>query len=985
MEPGLAFKPGDLVRARGREWVVLPEARDDLLRLRPLGGAEDDATLIYLPLEPERPVPATFDPPNPDAPGSLSAALLLRDALRLKLRAGAGPFRSFGKLNVEPRTYQLVPLLMALKLDPIRLLVADDVGIGKTIEAGLIARELLDRGEIERLCVICPPHLCEQWQAELAEKFSIDAEVVRTGTATRLERGLRPDESVFEVYPYTVVSLDYIKSDRRRSDFLRACPEFVIVDEAHTCVRANTNTRHQRYQLLKGLAGAEPRRGMVLLTATPHSGDDTAFHNLLGLLHPRFAQLAEMPEGDLRRKLREELALHFVQRRRGDIAEWRDDTRFPVRENREATYRLTGGWGRLVEQVLAYARTMVRRAEGATKLEQRMSWWAALALLRCASSSPAAASLALRTRLEAASGETEETQLANLDLTARETVMDEAADDSLVLTESVPAGTVDDPEGTEALQQLIDAADALRGPGKDPKLKVLIREVRLLLENGFAPAVFCRYIATAQYVGKHLQAALPRKRAHVLVVTGELTPHQRQERIEALDELDRGVTPVLVATDCLSEGVNLQSHFNAVVHYDLTWNPTRHEQREGRADRFGQASPVVRALMLYGRDNPVDGAVLRVIVRKAEKIRKELGVSVPTPADNNKVVEAIMRAVLLHARTDSWADQGELELGQTEKEVDTAWIAAKDKVSRTVFAQRRLRPEDVWPEWERAVSVLGGQDDVKRFVRLSTERLGAPLDRRDGCWQLPVRHLPQPLQDRLEAIGFLETVRLAFDRYAPGGAIIVHRAHPLVSVLADYVAEQALDQGGPPKSRHGPARPAFGQPAPGGPTYVAELAPDYGAPSVSARASAAFVRGIDVQTVLYLLRLRSHLRVERAGANGDASVKSLLAEECLGLAVRGGSEPELLTDEDALSLLSLEAGRNMAEGQKTQLIRQALDALPTLNPTFEQVASARAERLLADHRRIRDASRVRGERYHVIPALPVDVIGVYVLKPVVTL
>ena len=365
-DAAIAFKPGDLVRAREREWVVLPETGADLLRLRPLGGAEDDATLIYLPLEPEAPAPATFDLPDPDKPGSHEAALLLRDALRLKLRAGAGPFRSFGNLNVEPRAYQLVPLLMALKLDTVRLLVADDVGIGKTIEAGVIARELLDRGELARLAVICPPHLCEQWQRELSEKFAIDAEVVRTGTATRLERGLRPDESVFEVYPFTVVSLDYIKSDRRRSDFLRACPEFVIVDEAHACVQSNTSTRHQRYQLLKGLADSEPRRGMVFLTATPHSGDDTAFHNLLGLLEPKFAGLAEMPNDDARRRLRDQLALHFVQRRRGDIAEWKDDAGFPVRESREATYRLTGDWGRLFDDVLAYARTMVRRAEGGT-------------------------------------------------------------------------------------------------------------------------------------------------------------------------------------------------------------------------------------------------------------------------------------------------------------------------------------------------------------------------------------------------------------------------------------------------------------------------------------------------------------------------------------------------------------------------------------------------------------------------------------------
>ena len=284
MPASTEFKPGALVSVRGREWVVLPETRPDLMRLRPLGGAEDDATLIYLPLEPEAPVAASFGLPDPGRPGSREAALLLRDALRLKLRAGAGPFRSFGNLNVEPRAYQLVPLLMALKLDTVRLLVADDVGVGKTIEAALIARELIDRGEVDRLTVICPPHLCEQWQRELAGKFSIEAEVVRTGTAVRLERGLRPDESIFEVYPYTVVSLDYIKSDRRRDDFLRACPEFVIVDEAHTCVQANTGTRHQRYQLLKGLAESEPRRGMVFLTATPHSGDDKAFHNLLGLL-----------------------------------------------------------------------------------------------------------------------------------------------------------------------------------------------------------------------------------------------------------------------------------------------------------------------------------------------------------------------------------------------------------------------------------------------------------------------------------------------------------------------------------------------------------------------------------------------------------------------------------------------------------------------------------------------------------------------------
>ena len=125
---------------------------------------------------------------------------------------------------------------MALKLEPVRLLIADDVGIGKTIEAGLIARELLDRGDIERMAVLCPPHLVDQWLGELERRFHLHAVAVTAAGASRLERGLPPGESIFSAHPHTVVSLDYIKSDRRRSEFLRACPEFVIVDEAHTCV-----------------------------------------------------------------------------------------------------------------------------------------------------------------------------------------------------------------------------------------------------------------------------------------------------------------------------------------------------------------------------------------------------------------------------------------------------------------------------------------------------------------------------------------------------------------------------------------------------------------------------------------------------------------------------------------------------------------------------------------------------------------------------
>jgi len=129
----------------------------------------------------------------------------------------------------------MVPLLLALKQDPVRLLIADDVGIGKTVEACLILKELIDRGEVQSFAVLSPPHLAEQWQKELSEKFHIDAELLLAGTVNRLERDLPQNVSIFDHYKYLVISMDFIKSERRRNEFINRAPQFIIVDEAHTC------------------------------------------------------------------------------------------------------------------------------------------------------------------------------------------------------------------------------------------------------------------------------------------------------------------------------------------------------------------------------------------------------------------------------------------------------------------------------------------------------------------------------------------------------------------------------------------------------------------------------------------------------------------------------------------------------------------------------------------------------------------------------
>ena len=185
-----SLQPGKLVSLRGRDWVVLPSDVPDLLVVKPLGGSDEETTGIYLPFEIPDDIPrdARFASPVAEDLGDISTARLLYDAARLAFRNGAGPFRALAKLSFRPRAYQIVPLVMALRQDTVRLLIADDVGVGKTVEALLVLREMMERARVTRFVVICLPHLCDQWQQELRAKFGIEAVIIRSNTQARLDR-----------------------------------------------------------------------------------------------------------------------------------------------------------------------------------------------------------------------------------------------------------------------------------------------------------------------------------------------------------------------------------------------------------------------------------------------------------------------------------------------------------------------------------------------------------------------------------------------------------------------------------------------------------------------------------------------------------------------------------------------------------------------------------------------------------------------------
>jgi superfamily II DNA/RNA helicase len=298
--------------------------------------------------------------------------------------------------------------------------------------------------------------------------------------------------------------------------------------------------------------------------------------------------------------------------------------------------------------------------------------------MRCVGSSAAAAASALRNRL---GGLAEEESIEPIVLDEDDGLLDEG--------DIEPATAVEGSEERTALDALIETAGKLdTRRDEDPKIKALLKRLKPLLKDNVKPVIFCRFIATAEALGEVLKRTWPKH--EVAVVTGRFTPEERRVRVDATEPFENRI---LVATDCLSEGINLQSLFDAVIHYDLSWNPTRHQQREGRVNRFGQQSGNVWSVIIFGENSAIDGAVLGVILRKAEAIQKATGVSVPMPEDREGVTAALMQAMLLR-RGGSHA-QRSFDFGGAPERLEAKWRDAEEnaKASRARYAQGAMRPD----------------------------------------------------------------------------------------------------------------------------------------------------------------------------------------------------------------------------------------------------------------------------------------------------
>jgi superfamily II DNA or RNA helicase len=725
-----------------------------------------------------------------------------------------------------------------------------------------------------------------------------------------------------------------------------------VVDEAHTSIAPTSvagTQAHMRYTLLRKLADDQSRH-LLLLTATPHNGDDGAWQSLVGLLDNRLALLPADLSGPDRDADRQLLAKFLIQRQRADIREYLDeDTPFADREYAEQSYKLTLEYRKLLDRVLAYARDTVEDAS-LSKTRQRVQWWSAIALLRCLASSPASAEQTLLNRSDLAVADSAEQADALAGRRVFDVDMDEAAEgeDTVlgVVADDAPEST--DHPNRRRLRQFAAEAAALKGPARDAKLKRAITMVKKLVDDGFHPIVFCRYIPTAEYVAEHLAAALKKSGARVEPVTGTLPPEEREDRVTDLTAHDG--PRVLVATDCLSEGVNLQEGFSAIIHYDLAWNPTRHEQREGRVDRFGQTAPLVRAVTYYGEDNRIDGVVLDVLIRRHAAIKRSTGVSVPVPVDSATVMQAVWESLLLRGTEP---DQPMLDLGATMSSdtadavlVDWQNAAEREKASRSRFRQATLKPEQVAETLEEVRAALGGPADARSFVQDALSLLGGQLEVHDDGFSATVDTLPRPLLDQFPT-QVARTVRFRDSLPAPRGDVLLARTDPTVEAIARYTLDAALDTLLPSDAR--PAR----------------------------RAGVMRTTAVTEHTTLLVVRYRIELTL-----TGSRSTVTQIAEDAQFLAytLDDNDRPVWLTKAAAEALLAAAPTGNIVDELARDQLAEQLGALPSLQPHLDSIGTELAEATSEAHRRVRGTTRPsRRMIARLLP--PADVLGVFVYLP----
>ena len=409
-----------------------------------------------------------------------------------------------------------------------------------------------------------------------------------------------------------------------------------------------------------------------------------------------------------------------------------------------------------------------------------------------------------------------------------------------------------------------------------------------------------------------------------------------------------------MATDCLSEGINLHDLFTAVLHYDLPWNPNRLEQREGRVDRFGQTSDTVKALLLYSKENPVDGVVLNVILRKVQAIKKSTGTTVAFPGESQSIIDTITQSLLLNDAYDPTRDKSQVEFKfmeeartkELDSEITDQFHRSEElaKATRSIFAQNAIKAQEIEKDLADTDEAIGNPQAVENFVVQSLRGLmGVQVDDIKmgtySAYQIYTENLPASLKSLLPEDAKLT---VSFHSPTPAKAAYLGRNHPFVEQLCQLILAGSLNRD--------------------------EIS--------ASRASALRSSSVTKPTTILLFRVRNVIE-EKKGAS------QLVAEEMLIWGYRGDpNQKEFLNSLEARTLLdSAKAdGEELTLERRQRLITNAAATTDHLRNQFDMLAEERCQQLVEAHERF--CELVDKRRYQVVyPVLPMDILGIYVLLP----
>jgi len=747
--------------------------------------------------------------------GDGEAFKLAVESKRMDLAFLFDPMMAVHSSNVEPLPHQITAVYESmLPRQPLRYILADDPGAGKTIMAGLYIRELVMRADARRVLIVAPGSLVEQWRDELFEKFGLEFRIF----SNMLEQA-SPSGNAFEDNDQLILRLDQISRNEDLQAKLYSCTwDLVIFDEAHKLAAhffGQQVKRTKRFDLAEKL-GATTRH-LLLMTATPHNGKEEDFQLFLSLLdsdrfYGKFRDgVHKVDASDLMRRMVKEELVKF------------DGTPlFPERRAYTVNYTLSDVEAALYEAVTQYVRTEMGKADQLEGKRKGSVGFALTALQRRLASSPEAIFQSLRRRRERLENRLREERLAargqGLLITTIDMIPEDDDDlpadeqefmEESLLDQATAANTVAELQAEIViLEGLEKQARDVVGSGQDRKWdelsRILQNDPRMRDATGRhrKMIVFTEHRDTLNYLYRRITGVFGNDAAVVTIHGG--THRDERRRIQALFRSDPEVR-ILVATDAAGEGVNLQNA-NLMVNYDLPWNPNRLEQRFGRIHRIGQLEVchLWNLVAKETREGDVYHRLLKKLEVESEALKGRVFDILGEVFEETSLKDLLMEAIRygdrpevrekLYRKVESFLDQEHLlqilnrnALAQETMSPERLF-AVKEEMDKA--EARRLQPYFVRSFFMKAFAALAGSIYPREAGRFEITHVPSIIHERDRRITGRNRRDQSPVLRRYERVCFTKDAVQPLSVSGSTRAELLHPGHPLMLAMSDLILEQ---------------------------------------------------------------------------------------------------------------------------------------------------------------------------------------------------